>query len=84
MGKFISNKQQSDILCFCLFPEYTQLLYLYELVGECVGRGTLHLYVLVGEAVYGRGRGGRGIDGRGNDDREKDVVPKKPYYGTSA
>ena len=31
--------------------------------------------MLVGKAVYGRGRAGRGIDGRGNDDREKDVVP---------
>ena len=32
-----------------------------------------YLYVVVGEAVYGRGRAGRGINGRGNDDLEKDV-----------
>ena len=30
-----------------------------------------HLYELVGEAVYGRGK-----VGRTNDDRGKDVVPK--------
>ena len=80
MGKFISKEQQSDILCFCLFPgKYTLLLYLYELVGECVGWGTLHIYVLVGEAVYGRGRAGWGIDSRGNDHQEKNVVPHKPF-----
>ena len=53
----------------------------YALVRVSVGRGTLHLYELVRDAVYGRGidgRGidGRGIDGRGNDDRGKDVVPQ--------
>ena len=48
---------------------FTYLSY-YALVGVSVGRGTLHLYELVGEAVYGRG-----IDGRGIDDGGKDVVP---------
>ena len=42
----------------------------------------LHLYVLVGEAVYSRGIDGRGIDGEGNDDREKDVVPPKSFHIT--
>ena len=47
---------------------------IYALVGVTVGRGTLHLYVVVGVAVYGRGRAVREIDGWGNDDREKDVA----------
>ena len=46
------------------------------LVGVSVGQGTLHLYELVRDAVYGRGIDGRGINGRGNDDRGKDVVPQ--------
>ena len=35
-----------------------------------------HLYELVGEAVYGRGKAGRGKVSQTNDDRGKDAVPK--------
>ena len=45
------------------------------MVGVTVGRDNTHLYELVGEAVYGRGKASRGKVGRTNDDRGKDVVP---------
>ena len=48
MGKIFSNN--SKVIYH--FPECNLYFYLfiyYALVGECVGRGTLHLYELVGE-----------------------------------
>ena len=42
------------------------------MVGVTVRWDNTHLYELVGEAVYGRGKAGRGKVGRTNDDREKD------------
>ena len=47
------------------------------MLGEGVGRGTLHLYELVGEPYIFVGWGTfiQKNDGQTNDDRGKDVVP---------
>ena len=43
---------------FSKFLPYFYLFIYYALVGVSVGRGTLHLYALAGEAVYGWRRAG--------------------------
>ena len=47
------------------------VLYIYKLVGECVGRGTLHLYEVFGEPYISTNWSGKGRSGDRRSDKRR-------------